>query len=121
MTVDSFEVEVEFEECTSDSYQLEDEMQGLCEKSDVSEERKKEESLEELKKVKKMEEDVPEELPITNRRSASAAKIQRKIEEMRAESGKMRRDAPRTPTSLRKVKKNVRNSNVSSSPSLKLV
>ena len=37
LTVDSFEVEVEFEECTSDSYQLEDEMQGLCEKSDVSE------------------------------------------------------------------------------------
>ena len=77
--------------------------------------------MEELKKVKKMEEDVPEELPITNRRSASAAKIQRKIKEMRAESGKMRRDAPRTPTSLRKVKKNVRNSNVSLSPSLKCV
>ena len=53
LTVDSFEVEVEFEECMSDSQQLEDEMQGLYAKSDVSEERKKEETLE----VEESEED----------------------------------------------------------------
>ena len=108
MTVDKSKVEFKFGKCTIDSYNLKQEMHRLSDKIDVSEEKKKEKLkeeniLEEVKNVKKMEKDVPEELPRTERRS-DASKY-RYISEMRAESGKMRRDAQRTPTSLRKVRK----------------
>ena len=38
---------------------------------------------------------------------------------MRAESGLMEKDAPRTPTNFREMEKHVRNLNINSSPSLK--
>ena len=93
-------------------------MHKLNDKTDASEENKEERLkeehiLEEVNNMQKIEKDVPEELPRTDRRSDAS-----KYVDLRDARGEWK-DEKRTPTSLRKVRKIGSNSKVSSSPSLK--
>ena len=82
--------------------------------------KKEEKSLEEKLTRKKKQENLTEYLPTTKQRSAASQ--DGKIAEMRREQGNIRKDAMRTPASLRKkIRKSVRPTATSSSPSLKQV
>ena len=85
------------------------------EEDELADKRKTEEKSLEAKLTQ--EEKKQEDLPATKQRSSVSR--DGKISEMRGKQRKMKKDALRTPASLRKIRKNVRPTATSSSPSLK--